>query len=294
MSIYTQFCSYCELLADDVEAFSPYNMSTIAGFGKVGKYDPTYLEIIAEIQDCAQLVTAKGELAALFANTGAATGRLDSRRLAHERKLLHSAILRIQAAARDMDEVAFNKKWSALPSELRQQLLHRFEAAGLAFAAPAAASRPAPVPPSPSAKSGAGIDATQRATDPSAPGDPIYLSAYIGETVSRQIVPSLRQVGLRPISMTQPSAGENGWDALRRRIASCRGGVMRLSEDAYEGEAFEIREGLKLFPARLVILGRPDLLENTKMDISQCVLFPFDGHGLSETDRTRLATLLSP
>ena len=128
---------------------------------------------------------------------------------------------------------------------------------------------------------------------PSRRGDPIYISSFIERNLASQIIPTLRNLGMRPIALKEPLRYEEPFGFLKKRIAACRGGVLRLSEDWYNGQELEIREGLKHFPRRMLIISEPQLLDRPPPDVEPRVLFPVTGSVMSPHETEQFASILS-
>ncbi|MCI4665223.1 MAG: hypothetical protein MRY74_10935 [Neomegalonema sp.] len=277
MSTFRAFCTFCELLIEDVSALSPYNMAIIVGFGKFGGYDETYLEIRADVLQCAELfqvVRPELDLSDLFEPLSMQLRRdLDEPALTKERDRLHRGLHRMLTEARHMGELRYTQGWAVVEQSQRAAFEARLTEAGL----------------------GALLRSATTPTATASRDRPIFLSSSFEAELAGQIVPALRQVGLRPISAAADAVPSNGeaWDTLRRQIAACRGGVLRLCENHFERQESEIREALKHFPDRVVIVAEPRSLQRPLPDISIRALFPVVGDAMDPAEAQRFSDLIA-
>lgn len=291
MTIYREFSTYCDLLAQDVEDLSPATMATISGFGRFGEYDPTYLEIREDVLQCVDLVAMISPDLDLGAASETRHAHLHGRdlneaNLRDERAKLVIGLDRIRDELQRLSEERFCILWTRVPAFDQNEFIERLEAAGLgatAHDAPAPHRAEWPVRPPAQARSHLA---------PSRRGRPIYLSSFFEQDLARQIIPTLREFGMRPVALPEKlREGEVG--LLRQRLSSCEGGVLRLSEHDRSGEELEIREGLKHFPKRLLIISEPHLLQHPPLDIEPRALFPVSGAVMSPSESIQFASLLS-
>lgn len=136
MTIFREFVAYTDLLSQDVENLSPATMATLAGFGKLGDYDPVYFEILEDVRQCAELLRLIDPEIDFTDSYETRFGHLRGRdfndaNLDAERAELARDIDEIRAEARHIGEDRFCRLWKRVPRDAHRAFVERLRAAEL-------------------------------------------------------------------------------------------------------------------------------------------------------------------
>ncbi len=136
MSVKLQFAALGQALADDLRAFSPYKMASIAGYGRVGGYAPAYSELrrdVFEFLDVCRNVLADGvDFGRAFELPPLVRKRMMVERFfLEERDALVGALSNVASAARAASDVRLMARFAAVDPMLKDQFAYLLRRAGV-------------------------------------------------------------------------------------------------------------------------------------------------------------------